>query len=183
MATCKIIHTADWQLGKPFGRFPAEVSAALSEARLDAIDRLGKAQDLTAHRSGLLRLERIDAQGPALIRRLGAETAVVIVTLDLAGTYDEQPFEGAFAYSRVWHCGANDHWRVEAAHCSTAARVTGSRHRAAEGRTLHFDQGGCQKLSLPLDRDARLRPPEPRRICRRGGDLVRRRAARASMLT
>lgn len=40
MATIKIIHTADWQLGKPFGRFPPEVSAALSEARLDAIDRL-----------------------------------------------------------------------------------------------------------------------------------------------
>ncbi|ATY34327.1 metallophosphoesterase [Sphingomonas psychrotolerans] len=36
----KFIHTADWQLGKPFGRFPAEVSAALSEARLEAIDRL-----------------------------------------------------------------------------------------------------------------------------------------------
>ena len=40
MATFKLIHTADWQLGKPFGRFPTEVSAALSEARLDAIDRL-----------------------------------------------------------------------------------------------------------------------------------------------
>ncbi|GGB39753.1 metallophosphatase [Sphingomonas metalli] len=40
MATLKIIHTADWQLGKPFGRFPAEVSGALSEARLDAIDRI-----------------------------------------------------------------------------------------------------------------------------------------------
>lgn len=40
MATLKIIHTADWQLGKPFGRFPAEVANALSEARLDAIDRL-----------------------------------------------------------------------------------------------------------------------------------------------
>lgn len=37
----KIVHTADWQLGKPFGRFPAEVSGALSEARLDVIDRLG----------------------------------------------------------------------------------------------------------------------------------------------
>ncbi|MCP3732211.1 DNA repair exonuclease [Sphingomonas sp. MG17] len=36
----KFIHSADWQLGKPFGRFPTEVSAALSEARLDAIDRL-----------------------------------------------------------------------------------------------------------------------------------------------
>lgn len=40
MATLKIIHTADWQLGKPFGRFPPEVSGALSEARLDAIDRI-----------------------------------------------------------------------------------------------------------------------------------------------
>lgn len=40
MATLKIIHSADWQLGKPFGRFPAEVSAALSEARLDVIDRI-----------------------------------------------------------------------------------------------------------------------------------------------
>lgn len=45
MATLKIIHTADWQLGKPFGRFPAEVANALSEARLDAIDRLAAAAD------------------------------------------------------------------------------------------------------------------------------------------
>ena len=43
MATLKIIHTADWQLGKPFGRFPQEVRSALAEARLDAIDRLGAA--------------------------------------------------------------------------------------------------------------------------------------------
>ncbi|MEP9380628.1 metallophosphoesterase [Aquabacter sp. CN5-332] len=43
MATIKIIHTADWQLGKPFGRFPQEVRAALAEARLDAIDRIAAA--------------------------------------------------------------------------------------------------------------------------------------------
>lgn len=36
----KMIHTADWQLGKPFARFPQEVRSALMEARLDAIDRL-----------------------------------------------------------------------------------------------------------------------------------------------
>lgn len=42
MATLKIIHSADWQLGKPFARFPAEVRAALAEARLDAIDSLGR---------------------------------------------------------------------------------------------------------------------------------------------
>lgn len=39
----KIIHTADWQLGKPFGRYPVEVRSALAEARLDAIDRIGTA--------------------------------------------------------------------------------------------------------------------------------------------
>ena len=40
VATLRIIHSADWQLGKPFGRFPADVRSALSEARLDVIDRL-----------------------------------------------------------------------------------------------------------------------------------------------
>jgi DNA repair exonuclease SbcCD nuclease subunit len=40
VATIKFIHTADWQLGKPFRRFPQEVSSALGEARLDVIDRL-----------------------------------------------------------------------------------------------------------------------------------------------
>jgi DNA repair exonuclease SbcCD nuclease subunit len=50
LAALKIIHTADWQLGKPFGRFPSEVSGALSEARLDAIDRIAKvAQDCGAN--------------------------------------------------------------------------------------------------------------------------------------
>ena len=38
----RFIHTADWQLGKPFGRMPEEVRAALQEARLDAIDAIGK---------------------------------------------------------------------------------------------------------------------------------------------
>jgi hypothetical protein len=38
-----LIHTADWQLGKPYGRFDSDVRAALSEARFDAIDAIGKA--------------------------------------------------------------------------------------------------------------------------------------------
>jgi DNA repair exonuclease SbcCD nuclease subunit len=38
----RFIHTADWQLGKPFGRMPDEVRTALQEARLDAIDAIGK---------------------------------------------------------------------------------------------------------------------------------------------
>jgi DNA repair exonuclease SbcCD nuclease subunit len=46
----KLVHTADWQLGKPFGRAPSEAAAALQEARLDAVDAIGK----LAHDSGAL---------------------------------------------------------------------------------------------------------------------------------
>lgn len=47
----KIIHSADWQLGKPFGRFDPEVRAALTEARFDVIDSIGRisAEQGTAH--------------------------------------------------------------------------------------------------------------------------------------
>lgn len=34
------IHTADWQIGKPFGEFDAEKQPVLRQARLDAIDRI-----------------------------------------------------------------------------------------------------------------------------------------------
>ena len=39
----RVIHTSDWQLGKPFGRAPEQTRAALLEARLDAIDTLAAA--------------------------------------------------------------------------------------------------------------------------------------------
>lgn len=39
----KFIHSADWQLGKPFGRSDPDVRWALVEARFDAVDALGRA--------------------------------------------------------------------------------------------------------------------------------------------
>ena len=39
----RFLHTSDWQLGKPFGRFSPDARAALQEARLDAIDSLAAA--------------------------------------------------------------------------------------------------------------------------------------------
>lgn len=36
----RFVHTADWQLGRPFTRFPDELAGRLRAARLDAIDRL-----------------------------------------------------------------------------------------------------------------------------------------------
>jgi DNA repair exonuclease SbcCD nuclease subunit len=38
-----LLHTADWQIGKPFARFPADIAARLQAARLESIDRLAVA--------------------------------------------------------------------------------------------------------------------------------------------
>ncbi len=81
--------------------------------------RLSKADDLAAHRSGLLSFDRLEPRAEPTIRVVG-ESAIVSVTLDLAGTYDDQPFAGAFAYSRIWY-RQNGKWRIEAAHCSSVA--------------------------------------------------------------
>ena len=37
------IHTADWQIGKAFGRFEADKSAVLRRARIDVVDRIAAA--------------------------------------------------------------------------------------------------------------------------------------------
>jgi hypothetical protein len=37
------LHTGDWHIGKPFGRFPAEQASVLRHARLTAIERLADA--------------------------------------------------------------------------------------------------------------------------------------------
>lgn len=61
----RLIHTADWQLGKPFGRFPPEVRTALAEARFDAIDRIGLlARERAAHHV-VVAGDVFDSTGPA----------------------------------------------------------------------------------------------------------------------
>lgn len=60
----RFIHTADWQLGKPFGRFDPETRAALTEARFDVIDALGRAA--AEHGAGhvLVAGDVFDTEGP-----------------------------------------------------------------------------------------------------------------------
>lgn len=60
----KLIHTADWQLGKPYGRFEPEVRAALSEARFDAIDAIGKEAARRGADHVLVAGDVFDTEGP-----------------------------------------------------------------------------------------------------------------------
>jgi len=61
----KLIHTADWRLGKPYGRFEPEVRAALSEARFNAIDAIGKAATLHGADHVFVAGEVFDTEGRA----------------------------------------------------------------------------------------------------------------------
>ena len=64
----RIVHTADWQLGKPFGRFPDDVRTALMEARLDVIDTIGRVAE--EHRATHVVVAGDVFDTPAIRRRL-----------------------------------------------------------------------------------------------------------------
>jgi ketosteroid isomerase-like protein len=108
--------------------------AALRQAQLDgdvaALDRLiddalvfttlegtvvGKADDLDLHRSGRLRITRMDPSDRHVLR-LGT-TAVVSVRMEAAAIVDGVAVSGAMRYTRVW-CERQDGWRVVAGHMS-----------------------------------------------------------------
>ncbi|MCK9549755.1 nuclear transport factor 2 family protein [Aquamicrobium sp.] len=78
--------------------------------------RISKADDLSAHSSGLLKINKLDHRGAPKLRDLG-DLIVVCVDTELAGSFDGQPFEGIFAYTRLWH-RKGQRWEVAAAHCS-----------------------------------------------------------------
>ena len=84
---------------------------------------VGKAADLNAHRSGQLRLTTLDPSDQRVL--FAGETAVVSVLMDVAGTYEGEPFAGAYRYTRVWgHAGGA--WRVVAGHMSAVPPPPGA---------------------------------------------------------
>jgi len=60
----KFIHSADWQLGKPFGRFNPDIRAALTEARFDAIDVLGRTAAKHGAQHVIVAGDIFDTEGP-----------------------------------------------------------------------------------------------------------------------
>jgi hypothetical protein len=81
--------------------------------------RLTKDDDIAAHASGQLSVNGIDMVGERIVRPMG-EAVCVCVIVDLDGSYAGQPFQGRFAYTRLWHRKPAG-WQVEIAHCSQLA--------------------------------------------------------------
>ena len=78
---------------------------------------VGKADDLAMHRSGRLRVTRMDPSDRRVIR-LGP-VAVVSVRMDTAATVDGAAMGGPLRYTRVW-AEQPGGWRVVAGHMSAA---------------------------------------------------------------
>lgn len=75
---------------------------------------LGKETDLAAHRSGMLKVRELKASEQQV--RLNGDVAIVSVRVQLSGTYDGNPANGDFRFTRVWALSPDKTWRVIAAH-------------------------------------------------------------------
>ncbi len=108
----------------------AELRRAQLASDVEALDRLldealvftsfdgtiaTKQDDLALHRSGRLRIMRMEPIERRLLH-LG-ETSVVSVKMDASAVLDDVPMTGLLRYTRVWH-KAPDQWRLVAGHMS-----------------------------------------------------------------
>lgn len=76
---------------------------------------LSKSDDLSVHRNRLLRLDQLDLY-ETQIHRIG-ELILTTTKATLAGHFGSTPFDGAFAYTRLWRqSGAI--WRIVAGHAA-----------------------------------------------------------------
>jgi ketosteroid isomerase-like protein len=109
----------------------AELRAAQLSSDVAALDELidddllftgpdgelaSKADDLAAHREGLLRLSAHEPE-EMRIRRVGEDVAVVALRTRLAGVFAGMPFSGTYRYTRVW-VRSGGRWRIVAGHVS-----------------------------------------------------------------
>ncbi len=76
---------------------------------------LSKEDDLSAHRNRLLRLDQLDLY-ETQIHRIG-EMILVTTKATLAGQFGSTPFDGPFAYTRLWR-QSGIRWRIVAGHAS-----------------------------------------------------------------
>lgn len=79
----------------------------------------GKADDLEAHRTGMVRITRLEPSEER-IQRFGS-IAVISVRMDMRGSFRGEAFAGPFRYTRIW-CARPGGWRVVAGHVSAVVR-------------------------------------------------------------
>jgi ketosteroid isomerase-like protein len=74
----------------------------------------GRENDLAAYRSGILTIEHLVPSEQHIL--VVHEVAIVSVRVQLTGTYNGSPANGAFRFTRVWSLSPDKNWHVVAAH-------------------------------------------------------------------
>jgi ketosteroid isomerase-like protein len=80
---------------------------------------LGKENDLAAYRSGALKVKELKPSEQQV--RLHGDVAIVSVRMQLSGTYDGNPANGDFRFTRLWALSPHKTWHVVAAHAGIVA--------------------------------------------------------------
>ena len=110
----------------------AQIRAAQLNADVDALDLLiadellftgpdgnlgTKAQDLEAHRSGLVRFRAHEPE-ELRVRRVGADVAVTALRARLEVEVAGKVVRGTYRYTRIWARQSGEPWRVVGGHVS-----------------------------------------------------------------
>jgi len=75
---------------------------------------LGKQDDLTAHESGLIKIHELKPSEQHI--QIHREVAIVSVRMQLSGSYNGNPANGGFRFTRVWAVSSSGTWHIVAAH-------------------------------------------------------------------
>lgn len=79
----------------------------------------GKQEELEAYGSGMLKVKELKPSEQNV--QLRGNVAVVSVRTQLSGTYNGNPADGDFRFTRVWALSADNTWHVIAAHAGIVA--------------------------------------------------------------
>jgi ketosteroid isomerase-like protein len=74
----------------------------------------GRESDIAAYRSGMLKIEHLVLSEQHIL--VVHEVGIVSVRAQLTGTYNGNPANGTFRFTRVWSLSPDRSWHVVAAH-------------------------------------------------------------------
>jgi ketosteroid isomerase-like protein len=75
---------------------------------------LRKQDDLAAHKSGLIKIHELKPSEQHI--QLHGEVAIVLVRMQISGSYNGNTANGDFRFTRVWAVSPSGNWQIVAAH-------------------------------------------------------------------
>ena len=80
---------------------------------------LEKQDDLAAHESGLIKINELKPSEQHI--QIHGEVAIVSVRMQIMGSYDGNPSNGDFRFTRVWAISSSGNWHIVSAHIGMVA--------------------------------------------------------------